>query len=149
MTATFGNRAKKEDKLLYVPLFSLLSAQGLLVPLRYPSISTDPSLPYRCACGACDKTFKKVREAVAHAATHERYSSELICPLKTCDFKTEFLRKMYDHIWSSKHKNLDELYVSLGCCRIYIRQENLKAHQSKSHDPNCVNQISPYIPLDI
>ncbi|KAK0466693.1 hypothetical protein IW261DRAFT_1598308 [Armillaria novae-zelandiae] len=53
MSSKFGNGAKKENKSLY------------------PSISTDPLLPCRCAHGACDKNFKSVKEGVAHAATHQ------------------------------------------------------------------------------
>ncbi|KAK0224470.1 hypothetical protein EDD85DRAFT_795906 [Armillaria nabsnona] len=61
------------------------------------------------------RTFEKVTEGVAHAATHKR---------------TECLSDMYDHVRLSNHKGWEDLYVCRGCSKIYSRKSGLKAHQS-------------------
>ncbi|KAK0432645.1 hypothetical protein EV421DRAFT_2023893 [Armillaria borealis] len=60
----------------------------------------------RCACEACHKTFKKVTEGVAHAATHKR---------------TECLSDMYDHVRLSNHKGWEDLSTVVNQASKLIR----------------------------
>ncbi|PBK64367.1 hypothetical protein ARMSODRAFT_979194 [Armillaria solidipes] len=60
----------------------------------------------RCACEACHKTFNKVTEGVAHAATHKR---------------TECLSDMYDHVRLSNHKGWEDLSTVVNQASKLIR----------------------------